>query len=55
VREPFSGELYRLDKCQVAYGIRREGFLPADFKRVEMKNWTALLGLEQGGEGAAYF
>jgi hypothetical protein len=32
----------------VAYEIRREGFLPADFKRVEMTNWTALLGLEQG-------
>ena len=44
----FPGELYRLDKCQVAYGIRREGFLPVDFKRVEMQNWTALLGLEQG-------
>jgi DNA-binding MarR family transcriptional regulator len=44
----FPAELYRLDKCQVAYEIRREGFLPADFKRVEMTNWTALLGLEQG-------
>jgi len=44
----FPGELYRLDKCQVAYEIRREGFLPVNFKRVEMQNWTALLGLEQG-------
>jgi len=44
----FPAELYRLDKCQVAYEIKREGFLPADFKPIEMTNWTALLGLEQG-------
>ncbi|MCJ7423543.1 hypothetical protein MUP01_04655 [Candidatus Bathyarchaeota archaeon] len=25
-----------------------EGVLPVDFRRVEMVNWTALLGLEQG-------
>jgi len=25
-----------------------EGLLPEDFRRVEMANWTALLGLEQG-------
>ena len=44
----FPSELYRLDKCQVAFEIKREGSLPSDFKRVEMQNWTALLGLEQG-------
>lgn len=44
----FPGELYRLDKCQVGFGILREGVLPLDFRRVEMVNWTALLGLELG-------
>jgi hypothetical protein len=32
----------------VRYRIVSEGLLPRDFKRVEMVNWTALLGLEQG-------
>jgi hypothetical protein len=44
----FPARLYRLDKCQVAYEIVVEGLLPADFKRVEMTNWTALLGTELG-------
>jgi DNA-binding transcriptional ArsR family regulator len=44
----FPGELYRLDKCQVGFTILREGLVPVDFRRVEMVNWTALLGLEQG-------
>jgi DNA-binding transcriptional ArsR family regulator len=44
----FPGELYRLDKCQVSFGILREGVLPLDFRPVEMVNWTALLGLELG-------
>lgn len=45
----FPGELYRLDKCQVGFGVRVEGVYPAaDFARVEMVNWTALLGTELG-------
>lgn len=44
----FPAQLYRLDKCQVSYAIKREGYLPKNFKPIEMKNWTALLGLEQG-------
>ncbi len=45
----FPGELQRLDKCQVAFGILREGHYPdGSFKRVQMVNWTALLGLEMG-------
>ena len=45
----FPGELHRLDKCQVAFGVVQEGLYPErDFKRVEMVNWTALLGLELG-------
>jgi len=44
----FGSGVYRLDKCQVRYQIVSEGLLPADFKRIEMVNWTALLGLEQG-------
>ena len=39
----FSGELHRLDKCQVAFLILREGRYPdGSFKPVEMVNWTAL-------------
>jgi DNA-binding MarR family transcriptional regulator len=44
----FGSGVYRLDKCQVRYQIVSEGLLPADFRKVEMVNWTALLGLEQG-------
>ena len=45
----FPGELHRLDKCQVAFKILSEGRYPnGQFKAVEMQNWTALLGLEQG-------
>lgn len=46
----FPGELYRLDKCQVGFEILREGLglSMVDFRKVEMVNWTALLGLEQG-------
>jgi hypothetical protein len=45
----FPGELHRLDKCQVAFKILVEGRYPdGKFKAVEMQNWTALLGLEQG-------
>jgi hypothetical protein len=40
--------VYRLDRCQVRFRIVSEGCLPVDFRRVEMVNWTALLGLEQG-------
>ncbi len=38
----------RFDKCQVAYEILAEGQVPADFRRVEMTNWTALMGVELG-------
>jgi DNA-binding transcriptional ArsR family regulator len=45
----FPGELHRLDKCQVSFVVVREGLYPdRDFKKVEMVNWTALLGLELG-------
>ncbi len=44
----FGSGVYRLEKCQVRYRIACEGLLPEDFRRVEMVNWTALLGLEQG-------
>jgi len=43
-----SSGVYRLHKCQVRYEILSEGVLPKDFKQIEMTNWTALLGLEQG-------
>jgi len=46
--EVLGSGVYRLHKCQVRYGVVSEGLLPADFRRVEMTNWTALLGLEQG-------
>jgi DNA-binding MarR family transcriptional regulator len=44
----FGSGVYRLDRCQVKFGIVSEGCLPGNFRRVEMVNWTALLGLEQG-------
>jgi len=44
----FGSGVYRLDRCQVRFEIVAEGVLPVDFRRVEMVNWTALLGLEQG-------
>lgn len=44
----FPAELYRLDKCQVGFLILREGFLSGDFRRVDMVNWSALLGVEDG-------
>ena len=45
----FPAEMHRLDKCQVSFLIAREGVYPdRDFRRVEMVNWTALLGLELG-------
>ena len=44
----FGSGVYRLDRCQVRFVIVCEGCLPVDFRRVEMVNWTALLGLEQG-------
>ncbi len=44
----FGSGVYRLHRCQVKYRILAEGILPADFRRIEMINWTALLGLESG-------
>ena len=44
----FPARLHRLDKCQVAYEIIAEGLVPENFRRVEMTNWTALLGTELG-------
>jgi hypothetical protein len=44
----FGSGVYRLDRCQVKFGVLAEGCLPLDFRRLEMVNWTALLGLEQG-------
>jgi len=44
----YSRGVFRLHKCQVRYPVLFEGVLPRDFKRVEMQNWTALLGLEHG-------
>lgn len=45
----FSSGVFRLHRCFFKFPILREGIYPlGDFKRVEMQNWTALLGLEQG-------
>ena len=45
----FSSGVFRLHRCFFKYPILREGVYPlGDFRRVEMQNWTALLGLEQG-------
>jgi hypothetical protein len=42
----FPARLYRFDKCQVAYEIISDGLVPVNFHKVEMTNWTALLGTE---------
>jgi DNA-binding transcriptional ArsR family regulator len=44
----FPARLYRFDKCQVAYEVVFEGLVPVNFRKVEMTNWTALLGTELG-------
>ena len=44
----FPARLYRFDKCQVAYEIIAVGLVPENFRKVEMTNWTALLGTELG-------
>jgi len=44
----FPARLYRLDKCQVAYEIISDGVAPVNFRKVEMTNWTVLLGTELG-------
>ena len=44
----FPARLYRFDKCQVAYEIIAAGLAPENFKKIEMTNWTALLGTELG-------
>jgi len=44
----FPARLYRFDKCQVAYEIIAAGLVPQNYRRVEMTNWTALLGTELG-------
>jgi predicted transcriptional regulator len=45
----FSSGVFRLHRCFFKYPIVREGLYPkGDFRPVEMVNWTALLGLEQG-------
>ena len=45
----FSSGVFRLHRCFFKFPIVREGVYPMDdFRRVEMQNWTALLGLEQG-------
>ena len=44
----FPARLYRFDKCQVAYELIAAGLVPENFKKVEMTNWTALLGTELG-------
>ena len=45
----FGSGVFRLHKCQVLFPILREGVYPrGDFRRIEMVNWTALLGLVYG-------
>jgi predicted transcriptional regulator len=45
----FSSGVFRLHRCFYKFPILREGVYPAgNFRRVEMVNWTALLGTEHG-------
>jgi len=45
----FGSGVFRLHHCCVKFRILREGVYPdGDFRRVELVNWTALLGLVHG-------
>jgi len=45
----FGSGVFRLHRCFVKFPVLREGVYPfGDFRRVEMVNWTALLGLMYG-------
>jgi hypothetical protein len=44
----FGSGVWSLHRVQVRYRIVSEGLLPEDFRRVEMVNWAALVGLECG-------
>jgi predicted transcriptional regulator len=45
----YGSGVFRLHRCFVKFPVLREGVYPrGDFRRVEMVNWTALLGLERG-------
>jgi DNA-binding MarR family transcriptional regulator len=45
----FGSGVFRLHRCFVKFPVLREGVYPrGDFRRVEMVNWTALLGLMHG-------
>jgi len=45
----FGSGVFRLHRCFVKFRVLREGVYPrGDFRRVEMVNWTALLGLMHG-------
>lgn len=45
----FSSGVFRLHRCFFKFPILREGVYPrGDLRHVELVNWTALLGLEQG-------
>jgi hypothetical protein len=40
--------IWRLHNIKYRYGLIRDGVWPNEWRRVEMMNWTALLGLEGG-------
>jgi DNA-binding MarR family transcriptional regulator len=45
----YGSGVFRLHRCFVKFPVLREGVYPrGDFRRVELVNWTALLGLERG-------
>ena len=52
----FSSGVFRLHRCFFKFPVLREGVYPAaDFHRIEMVNWTALLGFRTRSEGASYY
>lgn len=42
------GKIWRLHNAKYRYGLIRDGIWPNGWRKVEMTNWTALLGLESG-------
>jgi len=41
-------KIWRLHNAKYRYGLLHDGAWPAEWRKVEMTNWTALLGLEAG-------
>ena len=46
--ELVGSKIWRLHNAKYRYGLIRDGVWPSEWRKVEMTNWTSLLGLEGG-------